>query len=66
MYRCSNSSELGSVKQNLLSFCPNRWCVRVKSLTRFLDKYSRVQKTLDEMLSGSVCIADDRKFTLRR
>jgi len=62
---CYNSSELGSVKQNLLPFCPTRWSVRVKSLTRFLDNYSRVQKTLDEMLSGSVCIADDRKFTLR-
>jgi len=62
---CYNSSELGSVKQNLLPFCSTRWSVRVKSFTRFLDNYSRVQKKLDEMLSGSVCIADDRKFTLR-
>jgi len=56
---------LDSLKQYLL---PTRWSVRVKtfkSLTRFLDNYRRVQKTLDEMLSGSVCIADDRKSTLR-
>lgn len=62
---CYHSSELGCIKQNLLPFCPTRWSVRIKSLTRFLDNYNRVKKTLDEMLFRSVCIADDRKSTLR-
>ncbi|XP_025206906.1 zinc finger MYM-type protein 1-like [Melanaphis sacchari] len=43
---CYHSSKLDSIKQNLLPFCPTRWSVRVKSLIRFLDNYSRVQKNI--------------------
>lgn len=50
-------------KQNVF---PSRWSVRVESLTHFLAKNTRVKNTLDEMLAGSVCRANDRKATLQR
>lgn len=58
---CHQSSELNDRNQHLLPFCPTRWYVKVMSLTKFLDNYRRVKKTLDEMLTGSIYIADDRK-----
>lgn len=62
---CHQSSELNDRNQHLLSFCPTRWFVRVNSLTKFLDNYRRVKKTLDEMLARSIYIADDRKSTFK-
>ncbi|KAM7313089.1 zinc finger MYM-type protein 1-like [Ixodes scapularis] len=59
------NSDRGPPPAALLSLCPTRWVVRVKSVQRFLENYERVRATLWEILKTPGSVRDDRKAAMR-
>lgn len=67
---CSGSEEvmLGTPqqpRQQLIPLCPTRWCVRVKSLKRFKQQYSTVQRTLQAIIDDPGASPPEKKATIR-
>lgn len=59
------SDEPESMPNSLRPLCPTMWTVRVKSMKRFTENYTRVQETLSEILQGIGSMADNIKAVLK-
>lgn len=64
---CTEGDNSSLKPKRLIALCPTRWCVRAKSIRRFVENYVRVQETLTIMLDNdSSCnITNERRAILR-